>query len=283
MADELAAHLDRVPPCAEAVRQLVGCLEDLKLRGLAELAAGAAHEINNPLAIISGQAQHLLKTEESPERIHALQRIVAQSQRIHGVLNDLMLYARPPKLHRRVVPLLPLVRAAAETLADLALERRVHLDVAEADARLRLHADPHLLGLAVQCLLRNAVEAAPAEGWVRAKIESTGGRVRVVIEDSGHGLNGARREHLFDPFYSGRTAGRGAGLGLSKAWRIAQLHGGGLDFESEPGRLTRLVLSLPAEESLQEVKSPSRYRRVHVNGKQRATRRKRKYARHRRI
>ncbi len=298
MADELAAHLDRVPPCADVVRALVGCLEGLKLRGLAELAAGAAHEINNPLAIISGQAQHLLKSEESPERIHALQRIVAQSRRIHGILNDLMLYARPPRLQRRMVNLSQVVQDAAKTLADLALERRVRLDVSCVDAKLRLHADPQLLGVAVECLIRNGVEAAPAEGWVRVATESSSAGVEVVVEDNGPGLNGAQREHLFDPFYSGRSAGRGVGLGLSKAWRIAQLHAGSLDFQDGSGRSTRFVLCLPAPDQA-EVKRPAprpkprpkprparrpapRRRASHAGGKQRLTSRNGKAAARRR-
>lgn len=254
MAADVAAPLERVPPCLEAARVLVGCLEELKLRGLAELAAGAAHEINNPLAIISGQAQHLLKSEESPDRIHALQRIVSQSQRIHGILNDLMLYARPPRPHRRSVALPPLVASAALELADLALERRVRLELVETRHRVRLHADPHLLQTAIHCLLRNGVEAAPAEGWVRVVIETTRDQARIVVEDNGPGLNPAQREHLFDPFYSGRSAGRGVGLGLSKAWRIAQLHGGELDFDSQIGKPTRFVLVLPLELAAPEQK-----------------------------
>src|SRR5262249_40115213 len=66
-------------------------LRDLKLRSLAEFAAGAGHEINNPLAVISGQAQHLLQSEENLDRARALERIVAQCQRIHTLLRDLML------------------------------------------------------------------------------------------------------------------------------------------------------------------------------------------------
>src|SRR5207247_2207398 len=71
-------------------------LQALKLNALAELAAGAAHEINNPLAVISGQAQYLLGHEDQPSHQKALQTIIGQTQRVHQVLTELMQFARPP-------------------------------------------------------------------------------------------------------------------------------------------------------------------------------------------
>jgi signal transduction histidine kinase len=221
-------------------------LRDMKLRSLAEMAAGAGHEINNPLAVILGQAQHLLRSEECLDRVRALERIVAQSRRIHELLKDLMLYARPPKPRLRIINLGRLVHDAVTGLTELALERGVHLDYAVPRRRCDVRADRNLLALAIACLVRNALEAAPVQGAARVYLKTeSNGRVEVIVEDNGPGLAAAHREHLFDPFYSGRSAGRGSGLGLSKAWRIAQLHGGALDFQSEPGKPTRFVLSLP--------------------------------------
>ncbi len=222
-------------------------LNHLKLRAVAELAAGAGHEINNPLAVISGQAQYLLRTEENLGRVRALERIIAQSKRIHELLKDLMLYARPPQLKRKQVNLPKLVRKAIEALEDFALERGVNLNGEESARRISLHADPALLEVAVSSLIRNAIEAAPAGGWARVAIEvPRSGPVEIIVEDNGPGLTAAQREHLFDPFYCGRSAGRGSGLGLSKSWRIAQLHGGEIRFEPLTPQGTRFVLALPA-------------------------------------
>jgi signal transduction histidine kinase len=222
-------------------------LRSLKLRALAELAAGAAHEINNPLAVISGQAQHLLKSEESLERAKALERIVAQCKRIHGVLTDLMFFARPPETKKRLVSLGKLVGDVLKHLSPPAVERRIRLERGDIPPRLTVHADADMLAKALTCLITNAIEAAPTDGWARVTVEtSRSGWVEVVIEDNGPGLTPAEREHLFDPFFSGRSAGRGAGLGLPKVWRIAELHGGQVRFASEAGQPTRFVLSLPA-------------------------------------
>jgi signal transduction histidine kinase len=96
------------------------------------------------------------------------------------------------------------------------------------------------------CLVRNAIEAAPAEGWAGIRIDASAPQqIDVVVEDNGPGLPSLLREHLFDPFYSGREAGRGRGLGLSTAWRLVKVHGGDLRFVNLPDGPTRFVMSLP--------------------------------------
>lgn len=222
-------------------------LRDQKLEALAEFAAGAAHEINNPLAVISAQAQHLLKSEESLERARALERIIGQSQRIHHLLRDLMLYARPPEPKPRSVRLDQLLAEACRRAAELANTREVTLQRSRL-AGLRVKVDPDLVANALACLVQNAVAAAPAGGWVKVGLaEQQADGLTLVVEDNGPGLPLPLQQRLFDPFFSGRSAGRGVGLGLPKAWRIAQLHGGRLFLESQPGQPTRFFFSLPAE------------------------------------
>jgi signal transduction histidine kinase len=107
-------------------------------------------------------------------------------------------------------------------------------------------------------LVRNAIEATPPDGWVRLRLEATADRaLEVVVEDSGDGLRGltaAEREHIFDPFFSGRQAGRGRGLGLPTAWRLARGNGGEVRWDAAVVGLTRFVLRLPraAETALRE-------------------------------
>ncbi len=109
-----------------------------------------------------------------------------------------------------------------------------------------VEADPGQVRTVVSCLLRNAVEAAPADGWAGARLELPDREhVEVVVEDSGPGVAPAQQEHLFEPFYSGRQAGRGRGLGLPIAWRLAREQGGSVRFLPAAGGPTRFVLSLP--------------------------------------
>jgi signal transduction histidine kinase len=215
-----------------------------RLAGLAELAAGAGHEINNPLAVISGQAQHLLQHEADPGRQKSLQAIVRQAQRIHDILGDLMQFARPPRPQKLTVDVHELVREAAESVRELADLKKVTVELLEPAAAL-LDADPRQARTALAGLMRNAVEAAPAGGWARLRVESSESAVCFVIEDGGAGPAPEQLDHLFDPFFSGRPAGRGRGLGLPTAWRLAREQGGDVRFEPVPGGPTRFVLTLP--------------------------------------
>jgi signal transduction histidine kinase len=106
--------------------------------------------------------------------------------------------------------------------------------------------DPEQIRTTLACLLRNAVEAAPAEGWASIRLETpSADLIDLVVEDNGSGPPMAKREHLFDPFYSGRSAGRGRGLGLATAWRLARENGGDVHFDRPPDGPTRFTLSLP--------------------------------------
>jgi two-component system NtrC family sensor kinase len=217
-----------------------------KLAAVAEFAAGASHEINNPLAVISGHSQYLLKQETDDGRREALQSIVRQTRRIHAVLSELMYFARPPLPRPEMIELDQLVRSAAADAVALAEERRVEFEWRGLTVPLWIRADAKQLSIAISALIRNAVEAAPAGGWVRVSGQLRPDCLTIVVEDSGTGLDERSQEHLFDPFYSGRSAGRGRGLGLSAAWRLAKEHGGEVRYEPLVGGPTRFVLSLPA-------------------------------------
>lgn len=242
-------------------------LRTLKLGALAEFAAGAGHEINNPLAVISGQAQYLLKkvvtSEACPVTTRdcgascplgsqhsalstALQTIVQQTKRVHTILTELMQFARPPRPRPAVVDAAELVREVAASLHDTAARGQVRLVCPEVAAPVALHADPQQIRTALTCLLRNAIESAPAGGWAGVRVVVVDPeQVELIVEDNGPGPPPTQREHLFDPFYSGRHAGRGRGLGLPTAWRLAREHGGDVRFECHAGGPTRFVLSLP--------------------------------------
>ncbi len=203
-----------------------------RLAALAELAYGASHEINNPLANISARAQALVRDEPDPERRRALEAIHQQALRAHEMISDLMLFARPPTLVLGEIRLGPLVRELVERMRPAARERAVRLDIdAPADGPLT-SADSDQLSEAVRALLANAIEVSSPEGIVRVTVRSgtpKNGRdsgAEISVADSGPGLDPRVREHAFDPFFSGREAGRGLGFGLPKCWRIVTAHGG---------------------------------------------------------
>ncbi|MCO6454177.1 MAG: hypothetical protein J5I93_02575 [Pirellulaceae bacterium] len=221
-------------------------LEREKLAAMKELAYGASHEINNPLANISTRAQTLLRDERDPERRRKLATINAQALRAHEMISDLMLFAHPPSPQIAVVDLAGLVRKVVDECQGDAAAQATELRFAAPVDDLRVAADATLVEAAVHAVCRNALESLVSGGVVeasaRCEAENWG---RIEIRDNGPGLSDEQRRHAFDPFYSGREAGRGLGLGLSKCWRIAELHGGRIEIASQPGLGTTVSMSFP--------------------------------------
>lgn len=243
--ENLEADTDKLHQALRAQRQTEEArLQSLKLSALAEFAAGAGHEINNPLAVISGQAQYLLAQEPDPSRQRALQKIIDQAQRIHQILTELMQFARPPRPQPQSIDAGDVMREVAAGLTDVAAQRQVQLVCPLPEVPVLLHLDPRQARTALAALLRNAIEAAPADGWAGVRVEAGVEHVDFVVEDNGPGITPAQREHLFDPFYSGRQAGRGRGLGLPIAWQLARVNRGQVRCDSMESP-TRFVLSFP--------------------------------------
>ncbi|RIK86703.1 MAG: hypothetical protein DCC67_02500 [Planctomycetota bacterium] len=226
-------------------------LQQAKLDAMKELAYGASHEINNPLANISARAQTLLRDEQNPERRRLLEAIHQQALRAHEMISDLMLFARPPQLNRQMTDLPRLVETVlAELQADCA-GRDIRLACRVPGDLPTVHGDPIQLAVALKALCQNAIEAAGRDGKVEVTASMAAGAppaapaLRIDVADDGPGVSPAVRPHLFDPFFSGREAGRGLGFGLSKAWRIVEQHGGRLwlDESGEPG--AKFIIELP--------------------------------------
>jgi len=234
-------------------------IETEKLEAMAELAAGAGHEINNPLAVISGRAQLMLRDENDPQRRRTLGSIHAQALRVHEMISDLMLFARPPRLEPCTLDLVKLLDEFTTNLISLAEPRRIRVTTVVRAKQLWVEADPVQLTVALRAITDNAVEAIGEGGQIHIEAQAIDtpadhspkplGQIEIVIRDDGPGIAPEVRRHLFDPFYSGRSAGRGLGFGLTKCWRIVTAHGGEVHVSSEPGSGTEFRVTLPESAS----------------------------------
>ena len=260
-------------------------LEAAKLRALYHFAYGLSHEINNPLANIATRAQTLLVDEKDTERRRKLATIAQQAFRAHEMIADLMLFAHPPKMQPREVDVVRLVDTVVGELQELAREQGTMLLRAGDSTPLLAMVDPTQIGVAVKAIVQNALEALQEGGRVEMSAERGSGNAEqspippphfaitdaatprsadplnrgcpgtphfllLSITDTGPGIPADIRPHIFDPFFSGREAGRGLGLGLSKAWRIVELHGGTIAVASESGSGTTFRIILPQTQSL---------------------------------
>jgi signal transduction histidine kinase len=245
---------DPLPQLSELEADFQRALDREKLEAMAEFAAGAGHEINNPLTVISGRAQLLLREETDPERQRALTLIVAQAMRVYEMIADMMLFARPPRPEFRPVDLAALVDEVIAAFEPRCRRQDTTIGrVGPADP-VPIEADPVQIQVALRAICQNALESLQSGGHVEIAVDmqsnagGSPGVARVTLRDDGPGIKPEERRHLFDPFYSARQAGRGLGLGLSKAWRIVSQHGGRIDVASEPGHGATFVIELPVSQ-----------------------------------
>jgi len=226
---------------------------EARLEAMRELAYGAGHEINNPLANIATRAQALLLEEADPERRRRLSTIVDQSFRARDMIGGLMLFARPPKPRPAAADVGGLLAAVIESVRSQAAARGVRLEYSPSPTPCSAFVDRVQVEEAIRVVVLNAIEAVEPGGRVLLGAGATtlGGRdwSWITISDEGRGMSAEEARRAFDPFFSGREAGRGAGLGLPKAWRLIDASGGRVLLESRLGQGTRATITLPATAS----------------------------------
>jgi two-component system, NtrC family, sensor kinase len=213
------------------------------------LAAGIAHEINNPLGSALLAAETALAIKDSPdggEQLAAcLRNIIASMDRCSRIVKTLMRYSREEPLERQACNINDVAEQALDFARPYAEHHRAKL-LLELDPEVPLAPmNPLEIELVLVNLLRNAVEAG--EGNVVASIRTGQTRhgVRVVVGDNGCGMNEEQLAHVFDPLYTTRRQIGGSGLGMSIAYGIIRGHGGRMEVQSQPGKGTTVTIDLP--------------------------------------
>ena len=219
-----------------------------KLASMKQLAYGASHEINNPLANIASRAQTLLRDEKDPDRRRTLAKINEQAFRAHEMIADMMLFAHPPQPEITNVNAGQLVEHVRRVIDELQTGEPDPAPVeiknsAQGDDQFEL--DEVQFSEAVKAVIKNSLEATAGSGTIQVELRKSEESLEVLVSDNGPGVDAAQQKHMFDPYYSGREAGRGLGFGLSKAWRIAQLHGGEISQENLPSGGAQFCLRIP--------------------------------------
>ena len=219
-------------------------LEQKQQASLYNLAYGLSHELNNPLAIISAQASALSQRLDDPDVVRQLDNIVMSAGRGAEMIRDLMLVARPASLKLTHVDLKQLVVGLVEKAQEWAKQLGVEIQN-EFESTVKLDLDPAAIREALWALVRNALQASDVGSTIRIDGTIENQTIRLSIEDEGSGLTAEALKHCFDPYFCGREAGRGLGLGLAKAMRIITLHGGNLLLTNRPAVGCSAIVELP--------------------------------------
>ncbi len=219
---------------------------------LGELAAGAAHEMNNPLTVISGKAQMLAAQLGPTAEGESAEVIAKAADRLSDLITSLHLFADPPEPRRSPVDVPTMLKAAARVARERFAAARGG-DVSPGPGiTVRCEdcppawIDDGQVGQALAELLLNALEAEPANiVELRAFVEPGDGRLMLSVRDDGNGMSERAVRHACDPFFSEKPAGRQVGLGLSRARRLVDLHGGELRIDSAIDVGTTVTIALP--------------------------------------
>ena len=229
-------------------------VRDRSLSMIAEMAAGAAHELNNPLSVISGRAQMELSQCGDSGLARALQVIVEQAHRASQIVTDLMGFAKPQPPHPSAQRLADVLEALCQhwrgASTDLPAQQKPSMSVSITDAEAEVYADPEQLNEILNAVMANAVEACRGDS-AKVQVNSPSAvseeTIRIVIADNGVGMRHDVLEHAVDPFFSSRPAGRSRGLGLSRAVRLVEINSGRLWLESTPDVGTTVTIELPGK------------------------------------
>jgi signal transduction histidine kinase len=245
----------------DRARELSRAYEDLRaaqdemvrkeqLAAVGELSAVVAHEVRNPLAIISNAVATLRRPGIGDEdRATLLGILDEESSRLNRLVGDLLRYARPVSLERQLVSLRDLVgrgMALAEGKVDLTAE------LCEPEPTEKIWADPNLLRQVIDNLIDNAIQAMSGGGALTVTLvnkDHEGARgVEIQIQDTGEGMDTQVRSRALDPFFTTRPSG--TGLGLAIVARIVDAHGGALRIKSKAGAGTVMHVFLPISAEL---------------------------------
>lgn len=216
---------------------------------IATLAGGLAHEIKNPLSTISMNLELLaeeLETSDSPRDRRMLGRITrvrGECARLEHILNAFLQFARAGELSLAETDLNDVVLEFIDFYLPRAAERRIEISP-HLDADLpTVMADRALLRQVLENLALNAEQAMPDGGLLELQTSARPGEVRLEMIDNGIGMDRETQERIFQAFFSTRRGG--SGLGLPTVKKIVEAHRGEITCDSEPGRGTRFVISLP--------------------------------------
>jgi len=243
---EPALILALIEDTSEERRMQQQLVQSGKLAAIGELAAGVAHEINNPLFAILGLTEFLLKEAEPGSK--ALQRLELIQQtglEIKEIVRALLDFARENAEDRHVVTLEDVVQSTVDLVRRTNAHKGVELVDSYDASGAPVTASPNQLKQIFLNLIANARQAMPNGGTVRVDVRQDGDWVIASVGDDGPGIEPAVLERIFEPFFTTKRLTGGTGLGLSVSLGIAEAHGGTLTASSEPGRGATFTLRLP--------------------------------------
>lgn len=245
MADAVAQREEKLKALA---RQQLGQSE--KLASIGRLAAGVAHEVNNPLTGVLTFA-HLLRDKHAADEQDRsdLELIIRETTRVRDIVRGLLDFARESLSRRQPLDINTSVRQMLTLLRSQKEFKGVRIVEELAEPLPKVNGDQNQLQQVLLNLALNACEAMPGGGTLAIRTKVREGEVVVEVADSGSGIPKEHLDMIFDPFFTTKPVGKGTGLGLSVSYGIVQQHGGTIEVASEEGKGSTFTVALPISEA----------------------------------
>ncbi len=237
---------ERTRELEKAQAQLI---QSEKLASIGELAAGVAHEINNPLGVILGFSQVILKKLTQDDSLYKpLSSIEREGLRCKKIIQGLLDFSRRSPPMFQPVDLNEVVEAACELIEHQITINNVRMVKGYAPHMPKIQADANQLQQVFVNLIINAYQAMPDGGELRITTRTVSNQVQAIFADTGLGIAPENLKHIFDPFFTTKEVGKGTGLGLSVSYGIIESHSGKIDVDSQVGVGTTFVITLPVNQ-----------------------------------
>ena len=226
-------------------------LQSEKVATMGALLAGVAHELNNPLAALLGQAQLLRETTTDPKLVERTEKINRAADRCVRIVRNFLTLARQHRPERVPTALASVIEGAVELLAYELRTEEIEVAIDVEPGLPRFIADPHQLHQVLVNLLANAQhamrrQARPKRLRISGRRDAARDSIVVTVADSGPGIPPSVLDRIFEAFFTTKPAGEGTGLGLSLCRTIVEDHGGTISAESTVGEGTTFMIELPA-------------------------------------
>jgi two-component system, NtrC family, sensor kinase len=218
-----------------------------KLTSLGLLAAGVAHEVNTPLAVISNYIQMLAKQmPENDPRHSIIEKIVKQTFRASEIVNNLLNFSRTGAAETSDVDVNRVVEDTLALVSHPLMTSQIQVVKNLSDGLPAVRGSANKLQQVFLNLFLNARDAMPSGGILEVRTNTHNGSVEIEVVDTGAGIPREHIHRIFDPFFTTKASGRGTGLGLSVSYGIIKEHAGKVDVRSAPGKGTSFHVELPA-------------------------------------
>ena len=219
-----------------------------KLASIGEFSAGIAHEINNPLGIILGYTQLLLREEPADtERYSDLKTIEKHVRNCKSIVEDLLNFARSSQPEKELVSIHEVIDDVVNFIQQHSRSDKITIEK-DYDPKLpALVLDEKKIKQVFMNLIMNARHAVESNGAIRlsTRFDGTSNQVSIKVADTGYGIEKKNLSRIFDPFFTTKPTGEGTGLGLSVSYGIIKSHGGRIEVESAAGKGSVFTITLP--------------------------------------